>query len=266
MIRKNEKLYRLAIKVRVAIRTISSFYYIPRYISDYVHFRAKMRNGVEYKINRIFINPMLKDRKEYAGSAGLYMIQDLWAAEKIIGLGNVDVHYDIGSRLDGFITHLLACSKKVCMLDIRPLPYHVHENLAFLHTDATLLSEFADNSISTLSALCSLEHFGLGRYGDPIDPNACFKAFKAIERVIAVGGRVYLSLPVGEERIEFNAHRIFSPETIINLFPRLELVECKIATLEPHKPLISVSEYNNYSDSIKRRKDFFGLFEFIKHK
>lgn len=111
----------------------------------------------------------------------MYLIQDLWAAAKIFEDGYNGKHYDIGSRVDGFITHLLAFGKKVVLVDIRPLPYYI-KNLSFIQADATDLSEFEDNSIFSMSALCSLEHFGLGRYGDPIDPNACFKAIKAIQR------------------------------------------------------------------------------------
>ena len=52
-----------------------------------------------------------------------------------------------------------------------------------------------------MSALCSLEHFGLGRYGDAIDPEACFKCFDQIQKKLKKGGNLYISLPVGQAHL-----------------------------------------------------------------
>lgn len=114
----------------------------------------------------------------------------------------------------------------VTLLDIRPLPKKI-EGVDFIQADATDLSNIPDNSIETLSSLCALEHFGLGRYGDPIDYNGWKKSLHAIKRKLKAGGTFYLAVPVGnEERVQFNAHRIFKPATIINeLTPELELYE-----------------------------------------
>ena len=60
-----------------------------------------------------------------------------------------------------------------------------------------------------MSALCSLEHLGLRRYGDKIDPEACFKCFDAIQKKARKGGKLYISVPIGKECVEFNAHLFF---------------------------------------------------------
>jgi hypothetical protein len=70
-----------------------------------------------------------------------------------------------------------------------------------------------------------MEHVGLGRYGDPVDPGACFLGMSELQRVLAPGGRLYFSVPVGRERVEFDAHRVFNPRTILDSFPELRLVE-----------------------------------------
>ncbi len=132
----------------------------------------------------------IDDSAKEAGTASEYYWQDLWAASKIIE-NKPKVHYDIGSRIDGFIAHLQAAKIQTNLIDIRPLnntlPY-----VGFTQADATSLKGIPDNSISSISALCSLEHFGLGRYGDPVDPEACFKAFQSIQRVLEGGGGVLL--------------------------------------------------------------------------
>lgn len=259
-IRKNPMLYDLAKRIKVFIDVAKNIDVAPCFIREYIVFhRLNKPNNVDHYMDEIRLYPLLKDRKENAGTAGLYLIQDLWAAEKIYNQLGENSHFDIGSRLDGFITHLLSFGKKVILIDIRPLPFFVHEKLNFIQADATNLSNIEDNSIHSLSALCSLEHFGLGRYGDPIDPNACFKAFSSIQKKLAQGGKFYLSLPVGEERIEFNAHRVFSVETILTFFNELSLIELKIATLDPEKPLVDFTEIRDI-----KKGDFFGLFEFEK--
>jgi Caenorhabditis protein of unknown function, DUF268 len=96
--------------------------------------------------------------------------------------------------------------------------------LTFYQGDITKLS-MADQSLQSLSCLHTMEHIGLGRYGDPIDPNGCFKGMKELERVLAPGGTLYFSVPIGREHVAFNAHRIFDPCTIIKAFGALELTE-----------------------------------------
>ena len=160
-----------------------------------------------------------------SGETGDYFFQDMWAAREIYR-SNVKRVYDIGSRVDGYIAHLLSMEVSVTLLDIRPLPGKV-EGVDFIQANATDLSTIPDESIETLSSLCALEHFGLGRYGDPIDYNGWKKSLHAMKRKLKAGGTLYLSVPVGnKERVQFNAHRIFKPMTIIKeLAPELTLHE-----------------------------------------
>ena len=110
------------------------------------------------------------------------------------------------------------------LIDIRPFPIEI-AGLSFVQADATNLDGIQDNSIESISSLHAIEHFGLGRYGDKIDPYAWKKVLKSIQRVMCPSGMFYLGLPVGnEEKVCFNAHRIFNPNTIINTLNELELI------------------------------------------
>lgn len=142
------------------------------------------------------------------------MAQQIFAARPL-------AHVDIGSRVDGFVAHLLTFMP-VNVVDVRPLTSHL-DGLSFVHDDATMLKQFRDNSVESLSSLHAVEHFGLGRYGDPVDPWAYQAAMRSMSRVIKPGGKLYFSVPVGRERLEFNAHRIFSPRTVLETFSSLEL-------------------------------------------
>jgi hypothetical protein len=166
--------------------------------------------------------PILSEKVDSAGQAGgHYFHQDLWAARRIFER-KPERHMDIGSLVHGFVAHVLVFMP-VTAVDIRPLESNVR-GLTFVQDDATELSRFESDSVASLSTLHAAEHFGLGRYSDPIDPDACFKFMNALQRVLAPGGRLYFSVPVGRERVEFNAHRVFAVQTILDAFSGLRLV------------------------------------------
>ena len=162
------------------------------------------------------------DRFADAGSVTFhYFFQDLWAASR---LHEADVrrHVDVGSRLDGFVAHVLPFCD-VWYVDVRPLGVHI-PRLKFTRALVTALP-FSTGSIPSLSCLHVLEHVGLGRYGDPIDPEGHVRAALELARVLEPGGTLLFGTPVGRERVCFDAHRVFDPETVVRLFAGLRLVE-----------------------------------------
>ncbi len=186
-----------------------------RYLRDKYRYiiQSEGDSGFPYADENAF--PCLTDHRDDAGSIDLhYFFQDIYAAKKIRASG-ADHVFDIGSRLDGFLSHLLSMDIKVTMIDIRPLSHKV-EGLDFVQGNATDLSGIRDGSIPVLSCLHALEHFGLGRYGDPVDHSGWKKALSHYSRVICRGGALYLSVPIGRrEKVMFNAHRTFDPLTIV---------------------------------------------------
>lgn len=211
------------------------------------------RSNFSYQMSDEYL--IFLDRYSNAGTIGSYFWQDLWAS-RLLYEKKPQMHYDIGSRVDGFIAHLLTFGQPVTQIDIRPLDVRV-ENFYFVQADATNLDGIQDQSIDSLSALCSLEHFGLGRYGDPIDPEACFKCFEAIQRKMKKGGIVYLSVPIGKEHLEFNAHRVFYPQTIVDAFNQMSLVEFSSCYKEQFECNIDLHKYDSWCEHGGER---FGLF------
>ncbi len=80
-----------------------------------------------------------------------------------------------------------------------------------------------DEEVVSLSCLHVAEHIGLGRYGDPLDPQGTERAAAELARVLAPGGRLWFSLPVGRPRVNFNAHRVHDPREVEPLFADLRL-------------------------------------------
>jgi SAM-dependent methyltransferase len=194
---------------------------LPRFLRTLSQYRVARDVG-PFPLSALYLHPVLDDFEAAAGDAtGHYFFQDLWAARRIFAR-KPHVHIDIGSRIDGFIAHLLTFMP-VTVLDVRPLASNV-QGLSFVRADATSMAEFADDSIESLSSLHAIEHFGLGRYGDAVDPDGWRKAMVSLQRVLRPGGRLYLSVPVGRERLYFNAHRVFCPGRVTDTLHGLELV------------------------------------------
>jgi SAM-dependent methyltransferase len=190
--------------------------------AGYARFASDLRRYASMpdaeKIDPRYLKPQLEDRTEASPYDAHYFYQDVWAAGQI-AKRTPSRHVDIGSRIDyvGFLSVLT----EVTFVDIRPL--HVDlDRLDCVPGSITALP-FYDRSIESLSCLHVAEHIGLGRYGDVLDPAGTRKAAAELQRVLAPGGRLVFSLPVGRPRLCFNAHRIHAPVAVRELFPELEL-------------------------------------------
>jgi hypothetical protein len=214
------------------------------------------RAKTPHKIPIASLYPIYRDRFGQAGSLGHYFHQDLWAARKIFAAQPVR-HVDVGSRIDGFVAHCLTYMD-VEVVDIRPMQ-DSPRGMIFRLADAEHMTGFEDNSVPSLSSLNVAEHFGLGRYGDKVDPDAHVTFMKSLQRVLSPGGKLYFSVPVsGHERVEFNAHRVLSPTTVLKAFDQLKLVSFSCVNDEGY-----LSENILPSAAAKERAGT-GLFEFAK--
>jgi hypothetical protein len=182
---------------------------LPGFARNYRSFRKNYDGTIEFE-------PYLHDRDDGAGTQGEYFWQDLCVA-RMIAEAKPARHVDIGSRIDGFIAHL-ASFRDVEVVDIRPLPTSI-PGVTFIQGDATAES-LAIAPSPSVSCLHTIEHFGLGRYGDRIDPDGMRKGLLNLATLVAPGGTLYVSTPIGNERVMFNAHRISHPDTVLG--PLLE--------------------------------------------
>lgn len=149
-----------------------------------------------------------------------YIYHPAWAA-RILARERPAEHVDISSTLH--FSSILSAFIPVHFYDYRPARLTL-DNLTSETADLTAL-RFEDGSISSLSCMHTVEHIGLGRYGDPLDPDGDIKAIKELKRVLAPGGSLLFVVPIGRPRIVFNAHRIYSYDQIIACFEGLDLKE-----------------------------------------
>lgn len=195
--------------VAFGINLIHLFYWIkniPRYLTTYSKIKKKWAREF-WNINLSY--PCLHDKDDDSWTARWhYFHQDLLIAQKIFK-NNPKKHVDIWSRVDWFCAHV-ATFREIEVLDIRKND-SVIDNIIFIQWDATAENtkyvEYADS----VSCLHAIEHFWLWRYWDPINVNGHLKGIEFINKMLKKDWILYFSTPIGkEQRIEFNAHRIFS--------------------------------------------------------
>jgi len=187
-----------------------------RFRKDLSMFKRQMGEGASHPVPLGKMYPIMDDAKAESGIGDkIYFFQDLYVAQEIFK-ANPARHVDIGSRVDGIIAHV-ASFREIEMFDIRPLNSKIR-NVKFTKCD--LMGGLSPDLLSctdSLSCLHALEHFGLGRYGDPIDANGHLTGFENLSKMVKTGGTFYFSVPLGPLRVEFNAHRVFSMEYLLKM-------------------------------------------------
>lgn len=235
-------------------RIINLIKAIPKIIKTYfIYLRQSDKNFTNKKINLIF-----GDINDDAGDVIMhYFHQDLFVAKKIYE-DRPKQHIDIGSRLDGFVSNVLTFMP-VTMVDIRPLKNKIN-GLNFVQGCGEDLSNIKTETVESLSCLHALEHFGLGRYGDPVDLNSIYKTANEFVRVLKNGGKLYFSTPVSKENtIIFNSERIFNPKFVVEeLFSELNLIEMHL--VNDKNELIKYVSF----DLMQQQKYGCGIFIFEK--
>jgi SAM-dependent methyltransferase len=188
--------------------------------------------------------PCLYEKTPNTWFDGHYVYHPAWAL-RIVKKINPIFHIDISSTLH-FCANLSAFVP-VEFYDYRPADLAL-DNLKSKKGDLTNLP-FPTNSVQSISCMHTIEHVGLGRYGDPLDPNGDLKAIDELKRVTAINGSLIFVTPTGKPKIQFNAHRIYSYEQILSYFEGFELQETALVTDDGQfliNPSIDIFDNQNY--------------------
>ncbi|MDD2273217.1 MAG: DUF268 domain-containing protein [Desulfuromonadaceae bacterium] len=228
-----------------------------KYLFDYLKF-ARLMKGLK---NRFSMNisdrlPCLKDNVGCTPFDRHYVFHTAWAA-RMLARSMPLSHIDISSSLH-FCT-IVSAFIPVTFYDFRPAELNL---LGLTSKSADILAlPFANDSISSLSCMHVVEHIGLGRYGDRVDPDGDLKAISELKRVLAIGGSLLFVVPVGKPVIMFNAHRVYSYEQIVSYFSELKLEEF---ALIPDSPSTGGLIQNATKDMTDEQRYGCGCFYFKK--
>lgn len=225
----------------------------PRFFLEVFRYRRMMKAA--QRKERWELYPSLHERTSTSSFDAHYCYMGFWATQRLAERPGDD-HIDVASQISWVMN--VAATRRVRFVDIRP--FETYLPTLTVEAGTVLALPFADKSLSSVSCLHVVEHVGLGRYGDPMDPLGSEKAIIELARVLAPGGRLLFAVPVGRERVCFNAHRMLAPKTVIDLFAAEGLRLSSFA---------GVSDDREYRDGIApeifANADFaLGLFEFVR--
>lgn len=224
---------------------------IPGYFWFFRDYRNYRRLGGVAKFSNLY--PCLNDKTDITSIDYHYFYQAIWGLKKIKRI-SPELHVDVGS--DVRFVGMLTVITKVLFVDIRPPRVQLD---GWSNKKGTILDlPFKNDELKSVSCISVAEHIGLGRYGDPIDPEGTRKACIELSRVIAPGGDLYFGLPVGIEKTCFNAHRIHSVNTILGYFPDMEKIS--LSAVDENGLYIENADTNEFD----KAQFINGLFHFRK--
>lgn len=220
--------------------------------SSYLQYKRELKifqktNGQRFSVKMKDIYPHLNDKTAITEFDRHYIYHTAWAARKLKEIGPIE-HTDISSSL--YFSVLVSAFIPIKFYDYRPAKLDL-SNLTCEYADITQLP-FRDNTISSLSCMHVVEHIGLGRYGDPIDVDGDLKAISELKRVISEGGNLLFVVPIGQPKIMFNAHRIYSYDQVLSYFKEFKLQEFSLIPDQPSEGLVinaskEQSDMQNYA-------------------
>lgn len=190
-----------------------SFRGVPAFLRNRKEYQRQAAGRTEFPKGKWY--PCLADRYETSGTAGgAYFHQDLLVAQWL-ARDSPEFHVDVGSRVDGFVAHV-ASFREIEVIDIRPIRSSA-SGVRFRQMDLMAepfpLKDYCDS----LSCLHALEHFGLGRYGDPVNYDGYARGWEHLHEMLRPGGRLYFAVPIGPQRVEFDAHRVFGVPSLVKM-------------------------------------------------
>ncbi|MBP7250643.1 MAG: DUF268 domain-containing protein [Aliarcobacter sp.] len=192
---------------------------VPFILYDYLIYSSRDKNK-RFSLNFLDFYPQIKDKTIKTGFDRHYVYHTSWAARKVKEINPIK-HTDISSSL--YFSGIVSAFIDVDFYDYRPADLHLN---GLKSLEGNLLNlPFETNSIFSISCMHTVEHIGLGRYGDSIDPEGDLKAISELKRIVAKDGNLLFVVPLGSPKIEFNAHRIYSYNQIISYFSDFELKE-----------------------------------------
>jgi hypothetical protein len=184
--------------------------HLPKFLADWRKYSSI--EGAE-RLQLKYSYPCLTDKTKYTSFDPHYFYQAAWLSRKLSD-SSITKHVDFGSSIN--MISVMSAFVPTIFVDYRPLKVSL-KGISSVAGDLLALP-FSDRALNSISCLHVIEHVGLGRYGDTLNPKGTQLAAREIMRVLSTKGTLYLSLPVGHQRTEFNAHRIFTPIEIVSMF------------------------------------------------
>ncbi|WP_420422352.1 DUF268 domain-containing protein [Simkania sp.] len=170
-------------------------------------------------INRLIIQAKLKQPQYYRNT-------DIWLFEMLDEHPNLFKEKTVavlGSGYPWYEAVVLAYGGQPVSIDYRK----IETNDSRLNVMTVEAYKNKPRKFDVLLSISSFEHDGLGRYGNPLDPNGDLRAMRDCFDMIYSTGKLILAVPVGQDCLVWNAHRIYGPKRLSKLLQGWEVLDYK---------------------------------------
>lgn len=154
----------------------------------------------------------------YYGATDTYLYNALNKYRSLISNKNVAV---IGSNVPWYESILLAYEAKPTTIEYNTI-LSEDPRIEVFTVDAY---EKNGKLFDAILSISSFEHDGLGRYGDPINPDGDLEAMQRAKKMLKKGGLLFLAVPVGHDCLVWNLHRIYGKVRLKALLSGWRIVE-----------------------------------------
>jgi len=129
---------------------------------------------------------------------------------------------DVGSTGSQLPLMLLGLGYEVWTVDVREYEFEgVNKNLHCIKGDIRN-TNFPDSFFDIVIAVSTIEHIGLGRYNDPIDPEGDINAIKEINKILKIRGILMMTVPFGNKSIS-KLHRVYDIKSLLTLLSKFKI-------------------------------------------
>ena len=178
-------------------------------------------SGIIAELDRIVASGESISCSHYPHSA-----EDVGLAVQKIGLDMKHSKVGVVSSISPWVEHVLRSHGASHVITIDYNEPIVCSGIEWIESKS--VPSFGDEvgTYDLLVSFSGIEHSGLGRYGDPINPNGDLEAMQQIHRALVPGGYLLLAIPTGDnDYIEGgNAHRIYGPDRMAQMLEHFEFI------------------------------------------
>ena len=171
-----------------------------------------LQNSVKKKYGKRTVQTLKKYIANAFKSDHLRKFEYNFLADCLLRPGvNTDIIVDFGGG-GSFSTYVPVLFripfKKLLSFDVMNIPLKSSFSIEYINADCTKTG-LPSRSVDVVTIISTLEHIGLGRYGDPLQINGDIKAMREAYRILKKDGTTVLTIPYGYPTVVFNMHRVY---------------------------------------------------------
>jgi len=171
------------------------------------HYRNDCSDDIQQMINSNFTQEEFDKCVQRIKNRDMnyYMDTDLWLYDALQGYPIEGKHVCIaGSAYPWYEAMAIVYGAKRCTVIEYSDRKSFHPKIEYVKP-----GNEGDILFDACFSISSYEHDGLGRYGDPLNPDGDLEAMHNLKKLLKKDALLYLAVPTGYDKLYFNVHRVY---------------------------------------------------------